>query len=363
MRWVSDNSIRRLREEAELPDLITTKYRLIERVASGGMGTIYLAEDAALGRSVAIKVVTLHDDSGDLSRRMLREARIVALLEHPSIVPIHDVGTLADGRVYYAMKLVQGDRLDHYVKREGSLPEVLRIFQKICEAVAFAHAHGIIHRDLKPENIMVGSFGEVLVMDWGVAKVLGQPNQDKDSAEGPPSDTQQLQGSSIRELSFEESVDQTAGGTVIGTPAYMSPEQIMGDVELIDQRTDVYALGAILYFLLTGRPPFNPNSMADARKQIVNGVVERPRHINRKIPRSIEAVAMKAMAKTRESRYSTGQQVADDVVRFLDGKPVSAYRENILERSARWTNQNRFLVLLILAYLLMRLVVFLWIGR
>src|SRR6185436_7473547 len=167
--------VERLREEAGLsdfPDFDDTKYRLIRKIGSGGMGTVYLAQDTALGRKVAVKVMNIADPTGALATRMIREARIVALLEHPSIVPIHDVGTLDDGRVFYAMKLVQGSRLDEHARLAGSLADLLRIFQKVCEAVAFAHASEVTHRDLKPENIMVGPFGEVLVIDWGVAKVL-----------------------------------------------------------------------------------------------------------------------------------------------------------------------------------------------
>src|SRR6185369_8848170 len=170
MNWLSDNAVDRLRQEADLPDLGGSKYMVLHKLGSGGMGAVYLAQDVDLGRKVAVKVMNISD--GSLASRMMREARIVALLEHPSIVPIHDVGVLEDGRVFYAMKLVQGKRLDEFANGASSVSDLLRIFQKICEAVAFAHARGVIHRDLKPENIMVGPFGEVLVMDWGVAKVL-----------------------------------------------------------------------------------------------------------------------------------------------------------------------------------------------
>jgi serine/threonine protein kinase len=365
MKWLSDSTVKRLREEADLPDLGGTKYRVIQRVASGGMGTVYLAQDTNLGRKLAVKVMNLQDSSGELAARMLREARIVALLEHPSIVPIHDVGTLADGRVFYAMKLVQGGHLDQYVKENISLPGLLRVFQKVCEAVAFAHAHGVIHRDLKPENIMVGAFGEVLVMDWGVAKVLSSRAQDNGAqAERETSGDSGIDARATLPLSNgAEAVGETAGGMVIGTPAYMSPEQVLGKTNLLDERTDVYALGAVLYFLTAGRSPFEPVSMADAREQIVNKAPVRPRHFNPKLPRSIEAMALKALSKQREERYGTAQEMADDVVRFLDGKPVSAYRENIVERTGRWANQHRFIILLILAYLLMRLIVLLSMRR
>src|SRR5438034_340476 len=238
MRWLSDDAVERLREEADLPDLGSSKYLVIHKLGSGGMGTVYLAQDVELGRKVAIKVMNSAEQTGALAARMTREARIVALLEHPSIVPIHDVGALDDGRVFYAMKLVQGARLDQSAGA-ASLYDLLRIFQKVCEAVAFAHARGVIHRDLKPENIMVGPFGEVLVMDWGVAKVLSAA---RGIDNGRATDDRR-RSSVHRRLSLEDadliatlplvagSPSDTSGGTVIGTLAYMAPEQAKGQTE------------------------------------------------------------------------------------------------------------------------------------
>src|SRR5687768_15835226 len=154
------------------PDFSSTKYTFVRELGHGGMGTVYLAEDGELNRLVAIKVLNTPEVTNDLRRRMIREAQIIARLEHPGIVPVHDVGELPDGRVFYAMKLVRGVRLDEYAANTSSMRERLRKFQAVCDAVAFAHAHGVIHRDLKPQNIMIGSFGEVLVLDWGVAKIL-----------------------------------------------------------------------------------------------------------------------------------------------------------------------------------------------
>ncbi|MEK7726887.1 MAG: serine/threonine-protein kinase, partial [candidate division KSB1 bacterium] len=181
MPWLSDKLLQHLQTVADVPDLSATKYRVLEKFATVCIGTIYLAEDMQLRRKVALKVLHTPDDSGELAQRMLREARVLAQLEHPSIVPVHDVGELPDGRVFYVMKFVQGRRLDEYARQEQELPERLRLFQKICEAVAFAHSHGVLHRDLKPENIMVGAFGEVLVMDWGLAKVQEQRMEEKNS--------------------------------------------------------------------------------------------------------------------------------------------------------------------------------------
>ncbi len=172
MKWLSDQALDRLRAAAEMPDLNGTGYVLLDKLGEGGMGGVFRVQDTTLGRQVALKVIGIVDSSGELSARLLREAKIIARLEHPGIVPVHDVGTLPDGRVFYTMKLVQGQRLDQHAAELGGVPERLRTFQKICEAVSFAHAHDVVHRDLKPQNIMVGRFGEVLVMDWGLAKLL-----------------------------------------------------------------------------------------------------------------------------------------------------------------------------------------------
>src|SRR6202795_2701791 len=172
MKSLSDKVIERLRAGAELPDLSGTRYRVLERLARGGMGVVYAAEDETLERRVALKVLDVPGTDGDLANRLMREARVLARLEHPGIVPVHDVGTLADGRVFYAMKFVEGQRLDKMIETVEAVPDRLRLFLRICDALAFAHARGVLHRDLKPANVMVGPFGEVLVMDWGLAKIL-----------------------------------------------------------------------------------------------------------------------------------------------------------------------------------------------
>jgi serine/threonine protein kinase len=217
--WLSDTAVARLRDVSELPDFTATRYQLVREVGRGGMGVVYEARDLELDRRVAIKVLATEVATPAAAERMLREARVVAGLEHPGIVPLHDVGTLADGRIFYAMKLVRGNRLDQVAREDRGTTELLRIFLRICEAVAFAHARGVVHCDLKPENVMSGELGEVLVMDWGVAHSVGQTDAER---------------------------------VIAGTRGFMAPEQERG--EAVDAAADVYGLGAILRVLVARRP-------------------------------------------------------------------------------------------------------------
>jgi serine/threonine protein kinase len=234
--------------------------------------------------------------------------------------------------------------------------------------VAFAHAHGVIHRDLKPENIMVGAFGEVLVMDWGVAKIIDLPQNVSSGHEiEGPGPLEEL-GTLGPDLSFIQSsstspVQETAHGTVLGTPAYMAPEQATGETDQLTERADVYALGAILYFLLTGRPPFDLTSVADIRNPGAHQALAAPRQLNAKVPRALEAVCLRAMSFNPSHRYVTAQEMASEIARFLNDLPVLAYPESIFERTSRWLAQNRFLVYLVLAYLMMRVLVILFSAR
>jgi serine/threonine protein kinase len=365
LSWLSDKLVSHLRSVADWPDLSGTKYRLLEKFSRGGMGTIYLAEDTQLRRKVALKVMHIADPTGEQAKRMWREARVIAQLEHPGIVPVHDVGELPDGRVFYVMKFVQGQRLDQYVQAESRLPNRLRLFQKVCEAVAFAHAHGVIHRDLKPENIMVGAFGEVLVMDWGVAKILAESRGLR--AEG---EERKIKGEGRRAKGEERNstngkvsistAHETLHGTVIGTPAYMAPEQAKGEIDQIDQRTDVYALGAILTFLLQGSPP-NPNlsSIAQGRSFSRKARLD-PRAGKQKLPKLLAAICAKAMSPEKAERYASALDLAADIEQFINGLSVSAYKENPLEKGWRWLKRYRFMVFLVLVYMVVRLILFFW---
>jgi eukaryotic-like serine/threonine-protein kinase len=342
MKFLSDKAIERLRAGADEPDLAGTRYRLLERVARGGMGVVYAAEDEKLERRVALKVLDVPGADSDLANRLMREARVLARLEHPGIVPVHDVGTLADGRVFYTMKFVEGQRLDKFIEGVESVQDRLRLFLRICEAVAFAHARGVLHRDLKPANIMVGPFGEVLVMDWGLAKILRSESETPYRATDPEATILEKPKQPGDSNDSAKSSVITGHGTVMGTPGYMSPEQARGEVEILDARSDIFSLGALLRFILT--------------QKTSTGFAPR-------LDRSLEAICTKATAEQRDSRYSAVQDLGQDVSRYLDGLAVGAHRESIFEKTARFYRRYRFFILLILAYLAMRVILLLVLKR
>jgi len=345
MKYLSDRALLRLREGADLPDLAGTRYRLLGQIARGGMGVVYAAEDETLERRVALKVLEVPGNESELADRLLREARVLAVLEHPGIVPVHDVGTLADGRVFYTMKFVEGQRLDQHIASVPSIPDRLRLFLRICEAVAFAHARGVLHRDLKPANVMVGPFGEVLVMDWGLAKILSAASQSAEASTDSAPTLFQTKPTASADDAATEITKVTGHGTVMGTPGYMSPEQARGDIESLDARSDIFSLGALMRFLLTAKS-------SDA----VQPPAARP-------DRPLESICAKATAPTPAERYASVQDLARDVSRYLDGLAVAAHRESILDKSFRFYRRYRFFILLILAYLLMRTLLLVFLKR
>lgn len=360
MSWLSDEAVDHLAQLVRLPDLRSARYRLVRQIGEGGMGVVYEAHDGELDRSVAVKIV--RDAIGsDGAERLLREARIIARLEHPGIIPVHDVGRLDDGRIYYVMKLVRGQRLDER-RADMSLGERLAALERVCETVAFAHAHGVIHRDLKPQNIMLGEFGEVLVLDWGVARILRQSPPSaatRATAEqtGPAASPAPPGDANAETLAAA----RTRAGAVIGTPAFMAPEQARGEIERIDERSDVFALGAILHFLLTGAAPAALRPAAERRPEAPADRARPSRpSAGGSTPRALRSICERAMRDEPTERYSDVRSMAEDVARFLRGQRVSAHPETPAERVARLAWNFRTPIVLVAAYLVMRALLAFW---
>jgi len=329
MAFLSDQAMERLRNLEIAPDFSGTRYSLVRFIARGGMGAVYLAEDKTLDRRVAIKVLDAADPDGERADRLGREARILAELEHPGIVPVHDLGRLADGRIFYAMKFIEGARIDQFLAGLLSLPERLRLFLRISDAVAFAHSRGILHRDLKPANVMVGAFGEVLVMDWGLGEFLPRPSLGTAAAAPVPASASTSAGGEAGHLS-----GKTQAGLVVGTPGFMSPEQAAGSSASLDQRSDVFSLGKLLQFVV--ETPLGGGSAGF------------------ELSRPLRAICGKATSADPALRYQAVLELSLDISRYLDGAPVSAHRENWGERFLRFYRRYQPAILLILAYLLMR---------
>ena len=403
------------------------RFELVENFARGGLGNIWLANDGRIRREVAFKELLPKALRNQIAvSRFIEEAQITGQLEHPGIVPIYELGFQANGTPYYAMKLVRGETYEDAIAAYHKLPaddserhivfsRLLRNFIDICNTLAFAHEHNVIHRDLKPHNVMLGQFGETLVLDWGLAKVVSS-NADKDTASNEattadPSDTdhanneQQSQlatvggdsqssgsttaaidaeitvaadlselgsqqspkspsnksfnenisdsGISRREVSVNQRTTgtETHAGSVLGTPAYMSPEQARGEHDTLDRRSDVYALGAILYRLLTNKTPFGKGSVRQILKRARDGEFESPRAHDSSIDRALEAICLKAMAKDVEDRYASAIDLKSDVEAFLADEPVKAYPDPLLVRVRRWVRRYRTAVLSVSAVL------------
>jgi serine/threonine-protein kinase len=316
------------------------RYRPVGFLAGGGCGEVHVAEDDELGRRVALKRIReRHADDEEMRRRFLREAQITARLQHPGIVPVHSLLRDAAGRPFYTMRLIEGKSFKDAIEefhdpqrqaasepgaRRLALRELLGRFVTVCNTVAYAHQRGVIHRDLKPGNVMLGDYGETLVVDWGLAKVLGTAEPAAGNGTPPAAGD-----------------DGTQPGQVVGTPAFMSPEQAAGDWHHVGPTGDVYSLGAILYTLLTGRVPFTGGTAEEVLRQVRAGRLPRPRQVSGAVPAALEAVCKRAMALGPEDRYPTARALADDVERWLADEPVTAYREPSWARLARWGRRHR----------------------
>jgi eukaryotic-like serine/threonine-protein kinase len=352
------------------------RFRKLRLHAQGGLGKVSVAEDEQFRRRVALKeILEKHADSPESRARFIREAEITGALEHPGIVPVYALGWRPDGRPFYAMRLVRGtsmqaaiDRLHRkrvVKKREHATPDtvpaeaealpagpqspgrasprvlrsaaqkrelrrLLRRFLTVCDTMQYAHTRGVIHRDLKPANIMLGKYGETLVVDWGLAKTLqgsDLPAVASADAIGPPP------GSSMP--------SPTLSGRVIGTPGFMSPEQALGEVENLGPASDIFSLGATLYLLLTGRPPFTATTAEDQVEQVGQRHFPRPREVNPGLPAPLEAICLKALAWAPEDRYPSAAALGEDVERWLADEPIHAWREPLIHRASRWMRRHR----------------------
>ncbi len=319
-----------------------TERYVLDRVHSdGGLGRIWLARDGRLNREVALKELLPHQVRNPEARmRFLKEAQITGQLEHPNIVPIYELGRHADsGRPFYTMRFLRGNTLRvaiaeyHRQRRDGEsvargLRRLLNAFVSVCHAVAYAHFRGVVHRDLKPENVVLGDFGQVVLLDWGLAKLLHE-----DGVEA-------TRNSGDVVIRAEETL-ATMAGAVMGTPAYMAPEQAGGRGDLIDERTDVYGLGAILFEILTGEAPHAGSDTTDLIEKIMEGETRRARDVEASAPPALDAICRKALRSSPSRRYARASELADEIDRWLADEPVSVYREPLGARLARWARRHR----------------------
>jgi WD40 repeat protein/serine/threonine protein kinase/tetratricopeptide (TPR) repeat protein len=345
-----------------------TRFRILRLHARGGLGEVYVAEDGELHREVALKEIQeCHADDPASRSRFVLEAEITGSLEHPGIVPVYGLGTYADGRPFYAMRFIKGDSLKEAIEQfhgkrtarsaqrgakettstdgtpkpqsaihdpqlfnSSAFRKLLARFIDVCNAIEYAHSRGVLHRDLKPGNVMLGKYGETLVVDWGLAKPAGRSEAHRTASDERTLHPQSVSGSAPTQM-----------GCAFGTPEYMSPEQAEGRLDLLGPATDVYSLGATLYTIATGGPPIGRGELADTLCKVANGDFPPPRQVQPGVPRALEAICLRAMARRPGDRYASARALADDVEHWLADEPVSALPETTLERVGRWCRRHR----------------------
>ena len=309
------------------------RYQLNELLGLGAQGLVFSVTDKDCGRRVALKTMRGEDRVPTQIARFVHEAQVTAQLEHPGIVPVHELNVLPDGTLFYTMKQVGGrplsDEIRLYARQLDRRFHLLQIFLKICDTMSFAHSHGVLHRDLKPANIMLGDFGEVLVLDWGLSKVVGQADvvsvRSKNAAES------------------DSGIYVTRDGHAVGTPAYMSPEQARGHRDSLDQRSDIYSLGVILYEMLTQHLPYTGMDVETVLDQVSRGqivpIIRQP--LGQHVSPQMAAIVHKAMAFEVEDRYQFVDDLKQDLQSYLAGEAVTAYADSVPERFVRYLRRNQ----------------------
>jgi len=334
------------------------KYMMAGEVGRGGMGVILNAYDTDIRREVAMKVITgRKSESREFLERFVEEAQVQGQLEHPNICPVHELGVDGDGRIYFTMKMVKGSSLAEIIKQaqeetqearesgrtagQRSLTDTLHIFLKICDGIAYAHSKGVIHRDLKPDNIMVGDFGEVYVMDWGLAKIIGRDDVIRDHLV-------------ITDRSEDTKEMKTMSGSVVGTPSYMPPEQSRGVVEEMDERSDIYSLGAVLYELVSLKRPFTGRNPWEILEKALEEKPPAPSQLSPEltIPPELDSMVLKCLKKQKSDRYQSIQELKHDIELFLSGRPIGAMEYNLWQVFRKWVERNRVLAASVITVLL-----------
>ena len=314
-------------------------YQLKRELARGGQAIVYVAHDTQMGRDVAFKQL-LPGGPRDAEERFLQESRVAGQLEHPGVVPVYELGRRADGQLFCAMRLVRGRTLGDALKVEKGRArlKLLSNFVSLCQTIAYAHERGVVHRDIKPDNVMLGSFGETVLLDWGVAKIRGREDETGDMLRAPK---------------IDQRFDGTQEGDVVGTPAYMSPEQALGVVKDINEQSDVYSLGAVLFEILTGRPPFTDKNAVQLLLKIAKDKPPAVLDLMPETPRELAFICERAIEKSKKRRYQTARELAGDIEAFRAGGRVQGVEYSSAQLARRWVLRNLPVAIAILVGLLL----------